>query len=61
MRGAGHTLAFAVDFSAGEFGENIYIVLMACSDDDDSEASLTCHMIFGGIEGELNIKRFLGT
>ena len=27
MRGAGHTLAFAVNFSASEFRENIYIVL----------------------------------
>lgn len=33
---------------------------MACSDEDDQEAILTCQMLYGAEEGRLSIKRFLG-
>lgn len=40
--------------------DSIYIVTLSCSDEDDSEATLRCTMMFGGQEGELTIKRFMG-
>lgn len=39
---------------------DIYIVLMAASDDDDQEAHLSCRMLYGEEEGSIAIKRFMG-
>ena len=40
---------------------DIYIVLMMASDEDSSEATLTCRMLYGGAEeGTISIKRFMG-
>ena len=32
---------------------DIYIVLMACSDDDESKAAITCQMLYGAEEGSI--------
>lgn len=39
---------------------DIYIVMMMASDEDSSEATLTCRMLYGAEEGSLSIKRFMG-
>lgn len=39
---------------------DIYIVMMVASDEDSSEATLTCRMLYGSDEGSLSIKRFMG-
>lgn len=39
---------------------DIYIVLMMASDEDSSEAKLTCRMLYGAEEGSITIKRFMG-
>lgn len=39
---------------------DIYIVMMVASDEDSSEATLTCRMLYGAEEGSLSIKRFMG-
>ena len=39
---------------------DIYIVLMQASDEDSSEAILTCRMLYGAEEGNISIKRFMG-
>lgn len=39
---------------------DIYIVMMMASDEDSSEATLTCRMLYGAEEGTITIKRFMG-
>lgn len=39
---------------------DIYIVMMMASEDDSSEATLTCCMLYGQEEGSLSVKRFKG-
>jgi hypothetical protein len=39
---------------------DIYIVMMMASDEDSSEAELTCRMLYGAEEGTISIKRFMG-
>lgn len=39
---------------------DIYIVMMMASEEDSSEATLTCCMLYGPEEGSLQIKRFKG-
>jgi len=37
-----------------------YMIMMASSDQDESEAFLYCHILFGPEQGSLSIKRFMG-
>jgi hypothetical protein len=39
---------------------DLYIVMMVTSDDDCSEATISCRLLYGGgEEGTINIKRFM--
>lgn len=39
---------------------DIYVVMMVSNEEDTSEATLKCYMLYGGEEGSLSIKRFMG-